>query len=306
MHEKNNYQKSIIRYFESENQLDLFVSSKRNENKKNKTIVGTPHPFLKWAGGKRQLISQLDKFIPINYNKYIEPFVGGGALFFYLLPPNATLIDNNLKNLKIEYRDKFTKLELKNYIPLEINDLIKMKFDKGNIFIDEAYTWLESRTSSSTLNRYLSYIIFQSRKRTIDIYTTSQMFSSVDIRFREQSNIIIKCKRIKKGFHYWIYQVGKHNIKTFILPYENAKKYFDIYDTYEIIEPNQKQELEFKLIEKNPKHLFERVKKISEIIRDKVDNLKITHDSIKAYLLMNGFNTSYEKYVYLYLKEGLK
>ncbi|MFX0020040.1 MAG: DNA adenine methylase [Promethearchaeota archaeon] len=97
MHEKNHYQKSIIRYFELENQLDLFITSKRNENKKKKAIVGTPHPFLKWAGGKRQLISQLDKFIPPNYNKYIEPFVGGGALFFYLLPTNAILIDNNLE-----------------------------------------------------------------------------------------------------------------------------------------------------------------------------------------------------------------
>ena len=97
MHEKNHYQKSIIRYFELENQLDLFITSKRNEKKKKKAIVGTPHPFLKWAGGKRQLISQLDKFIPPNYNKYIEPFVGGGALFFYLLPTNAILIDNNLE-----------------------------------------------------------------------------------------------------------------------------------------------------------------------------------------------------------------
>lgn len=197
------------------------------------------------------------------------------------------------------------RLSLPLYKPLQIIDLLELK-DNINVFIDEAYTWLESRTSSSTLNRYLSYIIFQSRKRTIDIYTTSQMFSSVDIRFREQSNIIIKCKRTKKGFHYWIYQVGNHNIRTFILPYENAKKYFNIYDTYEIIEPNQKQELEFKLIEKNPKHLLEKVKEVSEIIRNRVDNLKITHDSIKAYLLMNGFNTSYEKYVYLYLKEELK
>ncbi|MFX1587425.1 MAG: DNA adenine methylase, partial [Promethearchaeota archaeon] len=97
MHDKNHYQKSIIRYFESKNQLGLFISYKRNENRKSKTIVETPHPFLKWAGGKRQLISQLDEFIPLNYNKYIEPFVGGGALFFYLLPSNAILVDNNLE-----------------------------------------------------------------------------------------------------------------------------------------------------------------------------------------------------------------
>ncbi|MFX1340310.1 MAG: DNA adenine methylase [Promethearchaeota archaeon] len=54
-----------------------------------------PHPFVKWAGGKRQLISQMIKYLPKNYNMYIEPFVGGGALFFYILPEKAILIDIN-------------------------------------------------------------------------------------------------------------------------------------------------------------------------------------------------------------------
>ncbi|MBN1213950.1 MAG: DNA adenine methylase [Candidatus Lokiarchaeota archaeon] len=67
----------------------------RLENRKYKKITGVPHPFLKWAGGKRQLMSQIDPFIPENFDNYIEPFVGGGALFFYLLPDKAILIDNN-------------------------------------------------------------------------------------------------------------------------------------------------------------------------------------------------------------------
>ena len=41
-------------------------------------------PFVKWAGGKRQLIPELLKHIPKNFNNYFEPFVGGGALFFEL------------------------------------------------------------------------------------------------------------------------------------------------------------------------------------------------------------------------------
>ena len=54
-----------------------------------------PRPFLKWAGGKRQLISQMDKYFPKNYNKYIEPFIGGGAIFYHLLPENSIISDNN-------------------------------------------------------------------------------------------------------------------------------------------------------------------------------------------------------------------
>lgn len=52
-------------------------------------------PFLKWAGGKSQLIPKLSQFIPLNYNKYIEPFFGGGAFYFYLNPENAIISDSN-------------------------------------------------------------------------------------------------------------------------------------------------------------------------------------------------------------------
>jgi DNA adenine methylase len=52
-------------------------------------------PFLKWAGGKRQLVNQIDHFLPDSFDLYIEPFVGAGALFFYIKPKNAILIDNN-------------------------------------------------------------------------------------------------------------------------------------------------------------------------------------------------------------------
>lgn len=45
-------------------------------------IISEPKPFLKWVGGKRQLLPEIHKWMPSDYNNYFEPFVGGGALFF--------------------------------------------------------------------------------------------------------------------------------------------------------------------------------------------------------------------------------
>jgi len=52
-------------------------------------------PPVKWIGGKRQLLPELVKLLPKKYNKYIEPFFGGGALFFYLQPEYAIINDSN-------------------------------------------------------------------------------------------------------------------------------------------------------------------------------------------------------------------
>lgn len=52
-------------------------------------------PFVKWAGGKRQLLSQIQERMPENYNHYFEPFVGGGAVFFLTQPSKALINDIN-------------------------------------------------------------------------------------------------------------------------------------------------------------------------------------------------------------------
>lgn len=55
----------------------------------------TLQPFTKWTGGKRQLLSVIKSLMPDNYNRYFEPFIGGGALFFDLAPKTAYINDFN-------------------------------------------------------------------------------------------------------------------------------------------------------------------------------------------------------------------
>lgn len=71
-------------------------------------IAGKPalaKPFLKWAGGKRQIIKQLRSLLPLDFRKrvYREPFLGGGSLFFDLKPSIAFLSDAN-KHLIMVYK----------------------------------------------------------------------------------------------------------------------------------------------------------------------------------------------------------
>ena len=69
-------------------------------------------PFLKWAGGKTQLLSELNDLRPKKFNKYIEPFLGGGAMFFNIKPKKAILSDSNyeLINCYITVRDNVEEL----------------------------------------------------------------------------------------------------------------------------------------------------------------------------------------------------
>ncbi|WP_047999121.1 DNA adenine methylase [Lactiplantibacillus herbarum] len=52
-------------------------------------------PFVKWAGGKRQLVPQITKYMPNTFGRYYEPFVGGGAIFFELQYNRSTINDFN-------------------------------------------------------------------------------------------------------------------------------------------------------------------------------------------------------------------
>ena len=78
-------------------------------------------PFVKWAGGKRQIIDKLLQYAPDEFNTYYEPFVGGGAFLFELSPKNAVINDYNKELMNvyecIKDSDKFDKMckELNNH-----------------------------------------------------------------------------------------------------------------------------------------------------------------------------------------------
>lgn len=69
-------------------------------------------PFVKWAGGKRQLLEEINKRMPKNYNRYFEPFVGGGAVLFNLQPEDAIINDINSSLINAYRQVKKSPIEL--------------------------------------------------------------------------------------------------------------------------------------------------------------------------------------------------
>src|SRR5437879_4964080 len=92
-------------------QLDLPVRPVTSVHRAN------ARPFMKWVGGKQQLLTQFEPLLPKKFHRYFEPFVGGGAVFFHLwnthkLASEAFLFDNNpeLVNAYIVARDGVDEL----------------------------------------------------------------------------------------------------------------------------------------------------------------------------------------------------
>ena len=85
MNERSLTQKSLHNFLGKDDEKIQYLDIKKEQNRRKKSIVDVPKPFLKWVGGKRQLILQMNDYFPKAFNKYIEPFVGGGAIFCYLL-----------------------------------------------------------------------------------------------------------------------------------------------------------------------------------------------------------------------------
>lgn len=173
------------------------------------------YPIVKWVGGKRQLMFELLKNMPENYNRYFEPFIGGGALFFELQPDNAYISDLNeeLINLYKVVRDNVEEL----ITDLQKHDISKEYFiEIRNIDRTEEYkNWSNVKKASRFI--YLNRTCFNGmyrvnskgefnvpfghykNPRILDennLINCSNLLQRTEIRHADFSEIL---KKVKKG-----------------------------------------------------------------------------------------------------------
>jgi DNA adenine methylase len=106
-----------------------FPITNNSTREATKSSDNNPRPFLQWVGGKRSLLLQYQDLFPKKINKYIEPFLGGGAIFFHLKNKNSILNDSNEELIKTykAVRDN----------PNEVIDLLKTLKERHSL---ELYT----------------------------------------------------------------------------------------------------------------------------------------------------------------------
>ena len=173
------------------------------------------YPIVKWVGGKRQLMFELLKNMPKSYNRYFEPFIGGGALFFELQPDNAYISDMNeeLINLYQVVRDEVDKL----ICDLQKHDISKEYFmEIRNIDRTEEYqNWSDVQKASRFI--YLNRTCFNGmyrvnskgefnvpfghykNPRILDennLINCSNLLQGIEIKHADFSEIL---KKVKKG-----------------------------------------------------------------------------------------------------------
>jgi len=183
-----------------------------------------------------------------------------------------------------------------------------MQYDKALILLDEAYTWLESRVSGSRLNRYVSYVLFQSRKRGLDFVLSAQLSITLDIRFRDLCDLFVLANKQQKGFQYLLVTKSL-KMRSVLLPYGYAeKKLYDIYDTTEIVKPFEHEDLNVEVsLMTNPNKANMMVNEVVEEIKKRLNgDEKITHAAVMDFLLQLEKPLSLEPFVYARLKRCKK
>ena len=111
-------------------------------------------PILKWAGGKTQLLSEITARMPESYNKYIEPFVGGGALFFRLNAQKAVIADSNPELINMY-------IEVARHVDCVIEALHEYKNDDDMFYEVRAKDWTEcDKTQAAARMIYLNRTCF--------------------------------------------------------------------------------------------------------------------------------------------------
>lgn len=209
-------------------------------------------PFVKWAGGKTQLLELIKNLLPIEFNQYYEPFLGGGSLFLKLQPKKAIISDANEQLINtwstIKNNHKQLQIILKKHVkqhnvnPEETYFNIRENYkDLSKINLAARFIYL-NKTGFNGLyrvNKNNKFNVPLAKKSSIKNSTlfNAENFQNIS-RYLQEKDIKIENNDYKK-----VLQTAKKGDFAFIdPPYDSDKNIFNSY-TSKIFGKEQQREL---------------------------------------------------------------
>ncbi|MEK7169143.1 MAG: DNA adenine methylase [Patescibacteria group bacterium] len=212
-------------------------------------ISNRPKPFVKWVGGKRQLLRQFrerklyppEKFDP-SKNSYFEPFVGGGAVFFDLLPERAYLSDLN-KELIITYK------VIKNCVELLIN-LLKRHVNDKEYFLDKRSQSPDNLSDLDVASRFIylnrtcfngMYRVNKSGEFNVPFGKYTNPLICDEINLRRVSHSLQNVELVNSDYREILNKASKGDFVYFDPPYYpiNKTSQFTSYTSQDFLEKEQ-------------------------------------------------------------------
>jgi DNA adenine methylase len=164
-------------------------------------------PIIKWQGGKTQLLKELKKRFPSNYNEYYEPFIGGGSVLFDIMPSKAYINDYN-PHITGLYR----------VLAGSISDFTLLKSKLKDLEI----TFNSLSTDDDRLNLYMSYRVMDTQP---SFSTMSEVDRAVRFVFLNKTGFNGRYRENSKG--QFNIPFGDYKSITLVTPdFDNIRNYF--------------------------------------------------------------------------------
>lgn len=192
------------------------------------------------------------------------------------------------------------------YEEFDFYKMAKSEYDNAIILIDEAYIYIDSRNYTQSSNKLFSYALFQSRKKTVELYLTMQLFRTIDVRFRMMSSYVINCEQIEEGFEYTLMNPKIPDVSIIsVLNYENALMFYEMYNTNEVIAHDSStfmflsNEERQKNVEKYAKEIYLDYKKVFYEKHDKEDKLLVIKKHyVNRYTALHNIENNYNQMIF--------
>lgn len=185
-------------------------------------------PFVKWAGGKRQLLPYIQELMPKKYQKYYEPFIGGGAVLFCFTPHNAVINDINKALINTYNQIKYNAQGLMQYL-MKIDENIpiehKLYYYKQREQFNDKMMKEEYDLELAALFIYLNKHCFNGLYRVNSKGLFNVPFNNSSVKSFNAENILSVSKYLQKveimegDFEFACRSAGKNDFVFFDSPY---------------------------------------------------------------------------------------